>query len=444
MIKKIFTGWLVAALLFAGLFSCTQTSEIGLGTLPDQDKQGLTLVSGLEIESGTLLRDSVLTGNLGSIMAGRLMDPVFGNLEASGFLELRPNASLVGFPSNAIFDSMTVRLAVTYVYGDTAATQKIYVRQLADTLGISAKYRFTNKPLEAITLDTLSFRVADNDGTLTFRPDNLGRRMVSQGNSVFTDPTQFRSVFKGIAFLPDAANTALVRLDVSSAGARVRVHYHTPGDTVGTFILLNTSTDNQHYSRILSDRTSSSALSSLVRFGDKLPLAKSTERSFLQSGIGMTTVVRVGDSAIAKLKSLSQENIISRVILELHPVEKGIFTPPSGLLAVQYDGATGFYKNPSGLIQFVPNDNNLATSYFPGELINQSGFSTFFPIATEGNWEVNLTTYIRQIIAGQRSNTGMVIQTTALNTSVNRTIIAGPGYSNPSERMKLRVYLMKK
>jgi len=421
------------------LFSCNSVTDIGLDTLPANDRQGLTYIDTSLVVTGNLLRDSIITSSKGAFCVGSYNDPIFGKLKATGYMELKPNASLSGFPDGVTYDSMTVQYDITYQYGDTGKTQTIYVSELKDTIGTYAKYRFSKEESYPSNLDTVKFSLNKLNGSLKFKMDAFGKKIFDKGNSVFTDETLFGSTFKGLKFTSDDNNSAIIRLDLTY-GAGLRIYFHKPGDTAVQYVLLNTTADNANFTEYETSRLAGSILSSLVKYGDKLPLSASSTEMYIQSAAGVAGLVQFPN--LQGLKNLGPNILISRVVLEMTPVDNTSLIAHSGLTMYQWDKNNSPVFNSEGYAEFVYNDNSLSSGYQNGNALNNSTFATAYPVAS-GAWEVNLTTYVREILAGKRANNGIMIVPYSNSITTNRTIIAGPAYPDAGKRIKLKVYYVK-
>jgi len=417
-------------------FACTSITDIGLDTLPSNERQGLIYSDTSTILTGNLLRDSIITSNRAAFMIGSYDDAVFGHLGATGYMQLLPNASLTGFPDSALYDSMTVEYDISYAYGDTSKAQSVYLRQLSDTIGASMKYGFSSKPDDGVNFDTIKFALKDLSGTLKFKIDAYGRRIFNQGNSVFTNQDLFTKTFKGWKFVSDKDNSAMIRLDLTY-GANIRMYYHKPKDTTAYYIFLNTSSNNANFTQYSSERLAGSELASLQKFGDKLPLQVNREKLYIQSGGGVAGLVKFPN--LMGLNNLGKDILITRVVLEMTPLETTVFAPNSGLSLYQWDMMSAPVYDANGLVQYVYNDNSLSAGFQQGGYLNSATYATGYPVAN-GNWEINITTYVREILAGKRANNGILIVPYTNAIAVNRTVIAGPGYSDPTKKMKLKVY----
>jgi hypothetical protein len=142
-VNSIIKGLVISSLsLF--LLACNETSELGIDTLPTSDRGSVSFTEYSDINTTTILLDSVLAPT-GQVFMGKYQDPELGQVTMEGYMALRTNANLSTFPTGAIYDSTIFRYGIESEYGDTTKEQVIYVHMLLDTLPIKNYYAFESR-----------------------------------------------------------------------------------------------------------------------------------------------------------------------------------------------------------------------------------------------------------------------------------------------------------
>jgi hypothetical protein len=427
---------LIISSLSLFLLACNESSELGIDTLPTGDRGSVSFTEYTDINTTTILLDSVLSPT-GQVYMGKYQDPELGQVTMEGYMALRTNANLSTFPAGAIYDSTHFRYGIESEYGDTTREQIIYVHMLQDTLPIKQFYAFESRQYAAVAIDTFRFRLADANGYLYKKLNNLGKRIFDASTSVLTSVELFNQTFKGIAFVPDAANTAVFSID-TDISTELGVYYHIGTDTVKKSINFLFNSDNIHFSNTKSQY--SGALSGLSRYGDTLSGQAAGGKFYLSSLKGLRTLVQIPD--LNRIKSELNGRIIAKAELVFTPVSYDFpYITNRGLVGAINDGKNRFYKDANGLTSFMYSDNQLVSAYSAGSSLNS--FSAFFP--TSGNvWEMNITTYVNEIMVGKRTNAGVILFPLSFTgEAARRTIIASKDNTIVSARPKLRIYYIK-
>lgn len=295
LLDKNWSGLLIVAAL--AIFSCEDANDIGLGLDPDGINVSV-LYTELPLTATNVRIDSIRTSRDSRILIGKHSDATFGTTTATGLSRLAFTAAL---PSDTtyssdpeefgeevyILDSVVLRLDVKKVHSNNInPVQKFQVFQLEDTLQSTAYYLSdfhtpynTSNLLGEFSFKLSSFRIdaleLDSTYLLSYRlSDEMGQEIldiaksqtsIDKGNSTLWYD------YKGIAIVPDAANTALIGVSPVDSTS-LEVHYHIVDyfyeDAQKTIVKstlyedslslnLSLSTGNAYYSKIETDRSGS-------------------------------------------------------------------------------------------------------------------------------------------------------------------------------------------
>jgi Domain of unknown function (DUF4270) len=261
------------------------------------------------------------------IAIGRYNDPLFGNIEATGFVNLAPPIVFSSPPADATYDSLVLQLNLDYYYygqAGTSSTQRIQVYQLLDTMvgnkpyTASSSIAYSSIPLaeQTFTLNTSEFDNAlalnadsdtTNNQTLTIQikiPGSLGPQLF---NDLKNDSTlvvtfdQFSGKYKGFALkVPEGdgdkvfgINPVYRDLAPKVTDTKLALYYTQDGVSLHYDFLLAPSSNYvtglpypvSSFSRIITDR-SATALSGIVPFQEFRP---TDNRFYVQGGTSLVT-----------------------------------------------------------------------------------------------------------------------------------------------------------
>ncbi|NCX96901.1 MAG: hypothetical protein EBX41_10965, partial [Chitinophagia bacterium] len=311
---------LLLGILLISFFSCSESSELGLGTLPSGDKGSVSFIEYTDsaITTTNLLLDSVYSPT-GAVFMGKMQDPELGDITMEGYMGLRTNANLSTFPTNAILDSTKLRFGLESEYGDTSSPQKIYVHMLSDTLPIKNFYLFEKRAYEPIPVDTFTIKLADgNKGYYYKRIDGLGKKIFNAGSAVLTSIENFNLTMKGVAFVPDNANSAVFSFD-TDVSSQIECFYHTTTDSTKKSLTFLFNTDNIHCSYFKANMVG--ALTALSKYGDTLSTAATGGKFYIHSFRGLRTLFRL--PILNQIKKDLNGRVIAKAELILTPLNYG-------------------------------------------------------------------------------------------------------------------------
>lgn len=287
--------------------ACEEPKEIGLApTTP----VGVLYTDTLTISRTTIQLDSVRSNDQSTALVGRYADPIFGQVEAQAFLQLRPNRSLIiadsgtsnVTPANRIIvDSTKVSLPLNGIwYGDTTVSQQIVLSRLTDSLR-SINYDISSPgPAvgQVIARRTVKPRpsVIDSAGYLSpIAVDNsLGREIIAMANTnalLFTpstgawvDPVAFRRQVARDFVLSSTSSAQAAILGMTLSEGVLITYFHVQGERTAQAYSIPFA--GKRFNQISANRAGTPLAS--LRPGQSLP-ATVTGRTYVQNGTGITT-----------------------------------------------------------------------------------------------------------------------------------------------------------
>jgi len=387
---------LTACCLLIMAYSCSEPSLVGEELLDEAIPFDAFFTDTVTVKLSTVKEDKLKTDSLGNYLIGNIEDkPEFGNTRASVFTQVRLATNEIDLVSSTselpVYDSLVLRLAYNFHYGDSTAAQTIKVFEVTEDF---ENTRNTYYQSDKLAYNTTPVGVLDNykhqfSGSITLRrptafnadttivdttetpthlriklDDDLGERFFAQsGQTAFRDNDEFLKFFKGfhIAVDKDASDRSLMvsyALETSSVSSLL-LYYHTEGqdsiyveDTLGVVVdsFLVTTYNHQTlgfpinfggntFNQIINDygRPVFDALnSSAGNEGDEL--------AYIQGGGGLHIKVE-----FPNIKNEYFDNVlINKATLNLYqvPSANAKFNPPA--LISMYDAELyndGFYGN---------------------------------------------------------------------------------------------------
>lgn len=334
------SGKLLALALSFSLFACHDPSEIGLGLGTDGTLNAI-YTDTVSVSYSTVLADSAVNGNSVYLLSGNITDPLFGPVEAVAYFQpsLLPQFNSSGtiltatdgsvlydtlsISSAAIADSLSFRIYYdgSRVYGDTNAISKFRIHRLTSIMKTSAyngdeKLAYDPEPITEFEFNLPMLR-NDSTGVLQARfiplPKTVAQEMINDAVEAKGNNAAFISKFKGFAIVPDKNNKAVYgfstgSLDLNGYNSSMIPYWHIDGDTTSDYYVFNIN--GPRFSSLTYDR-SKTALASLTKAQNELPLAGAADRLYLQGGSGISPKID-----LSALRHLGKDAKVARAVLE--------------------------------------------------------------------------------------------------------------------------------
>jgi hypothetical protein len=216
--------------------ACTKNADY-ITTISASENPYLLQVDTFSAEAIVYRPDSFQTSDKSVLFAGKIKDPVFGEITCSPYFR-------IGLPSNetelspessnaSYFDSLVLILRPNKAYyGDTNAIFRLGVYRLSDNLSNENNVFFNNHAFS--TYDNLLGRYNSvwhpngEDTAIRIKLDEtLGRELFNlfkANSSTVTDAAVFNDYFRGLKLAPDQQTNAIYGLIADSTV--LRLHYH--------------------------------------------------------------------------------------------------------------------------------------------------------------------------------------------------------------------------
>lgn len=302
----------------------------------------------IPLTSEVVLLDSVRSQNFGGeenrILVGQYQDEAFGTVTSRAFAQIFPANITTSIPGTAILDSSILTLQTDFFqYGTAGITEeKFSIHEVDQTLKLEGQTYFskTVTPFSpskigegTLKVDAIGYKKEFDDTntnptvTLKVKLDpGYGERLlraINKDDKAFTEFTNFREAFKGVAILP-SVNKKIVGFTLGANQSFITLYYRDGDQKLAFSFYLNTAVN---YSNITSNRTGTN-FASINDFYRGYP---NNGKVGIQSGLGIITKVNFKNfynhiDTIPNLILNSAELVVSNV-----ETQENIHTPLLGL-----------------------------------------------------------------------------------------------------------------
>ncbi|HOE03824.1 MAG TPA: DUF4270 domain-containing protein [Bacteroidales bacterium] len=412
MMKRDFPIYLalISALFFS---SCEmEPSEIGLNLQPGSDRMDL-FIDTLEVETYTVLDDSIASDERTLSPLGSYYDPLFGFVKADFFTHLRLSTANVKFSEVVnTADSLMLHLYYTGYYGDTTTPQTIRVYRVLNTDIYTdsvyySSYRFEPTDLQELT--SYEFTPHPSDSFINIKmPQSLINEFISSTNtSSFVSSDTFIDFFKGLYVTTDAVsnNGSIIYFNLISPNSKMTLYYN---DSLSFNFLINASSARIN----MFEHDFSSADASIQQSIDNFN--SPNEISYLQSLGGLR--IKMFIKGLEDLDSLRYAINKAELQITINPSSGSTFAPPPALTMVAI--------NEEGKNEFLT-DYKINSTHFGGSLVSASNTYTF-----------NIPFHIQQLILNQELlDNGIYLFPLDNRTNAGRVALNGGNHSTNSMKI---------
>ncbi len=388
---------LIGLLGVFALAACNKKPEqIGADLQPDQDRVQLHHTDTITLNAYSLREDSVRTDEPARALLGSLSDPVFGNVTAGFYTQIRLSNLAPDFGTNPQLDSLVLELRYSGYYGDTNTVQTLRIYELNEQLFLdSAYYSNTNLAYDAADMAGISFSPRPNqafiygEDTLSSRirvrlsenTNPLGNKILNAPADVLEDNESFVEYFKGLYITVDPLSSggAISYIDLPSVASQMSLYYSNNDRDSLRFDLFITD-NTPRFNRFNHDYTQAEhKLREQVLQGDT---SLGAEKLYLQAMGGIRTFVR-----FPVLHEFSQTIGRNILVNEAKLIFTGFeqdpaLTPPPQLALVRATDATGRYS--------IMADQLAGENYFDGRYK-----------ASLNEYHFRITRYVQEIIKNE-------------------------------------------
>jgi hypothetical protein len=363
--------------------------------------------------TSTVIYDSVMTGGPSRLLLGRYVDPYFGPVQATTFIQPTLSSSF-SLPDGAVYDSLVLSLHYektsesyprrTYVYGDTTKLMTVSVHALqADMMTRNSYYNHNATGYDSVALGKRTFYPRPySEQTLNVKLSNtLGQAIFDKAKSnQLSSNDDWLALLKGLAVVPQSTdNGAIVGFLTSQDSTSVSLHYHTTG-TDDVTKSVQTFKVTAAYNQIIGDR-SKTPLAGLKERRIALPSAASGERTFIQEGTGILS--RIDIPYVRALKDIKY-SVANRAFLRVTPLKQSVTrfnpAPPTIYLYLCNKGNEAY----SALLDL---QGAAVSGKYVIDLINNTEFYSF-----------DVSKYVTDLLNSDRmENEGLLMVTSQLGRS---------------------------
>lgn len=439
--------------------SCDEASVVGLDVQPETDLLNVFYKDTATIHTRTVKEDSLKTNPNTIGVLGKYLDPVFGELNASLYRQLKLNVTIKitdsinnisQFGKNPICDSVILVLHydTTTFYGKTTfSPQKVSVYEVSENLSTSATY-YSNQNLSKYATDL----TAADGYTFTPKPKEKllidGKQVAPQlripldisfGQTILNRPTidkttlssntNFQNFFKGVYITTEASNVTSGEgniLNLQMQNSAVTIYYHYTGRNKNN---TSDSTYRVNYSFTFKD------VAGFNHFAHDYTKAIPDIQTQLANPSQKQNDV-VYTQGMAGLKTKIQFPYI------MNWVDSGAIGINKAELIIKLDSdsanAIGDFAPPEKFFLWSIQDDGTS---FPLPDYNAVYFGGTYDAANK-EFKFNITRYIQQILSKQRNNNGLYLVSYYPLTTANRAVISG-GSATSTKPMKLNITYTK-
>ena len=435
------------------------------------------------LTDSTYTQNTYQQGETIRLLVGSYNDPKFGRAKSIAFTQYARNSSPDTIKSQAVFDSLELFLEFDYyVYGSTGTTpERYYIHELTDTLSsLYTTSDYTNyingstipyDPTPLATIDTVvSFTYFTEQAAIstgksitkvrTKLSNTFGQRIfdfAKNNRADFLSDVTSKAFFKGLAIVPDDANTKIVGftpdgLDGNKtkvAYSKMVLHYHDDTDTLKFEFVFHGSAGSATYIRGLSsfnninvDRSGTPELSGHPLYSSFSP---NDGLLYSQLGDGLVTSINFGNfyDFADSYSDLDSTMIIDSGELVIDGVEyENGFGPINEYYLRVLEDDNHFKRNNGGfqdsldlkLYQVNPRHGTLDGTFLVLDDLNTPVILPF----REHSYKTHLTLFLQELFTKEPSKTrfrnfGLFPRYPPKGKSINRTLIN-------RNNIKLRIY----
>jgi Domain of unknown function (DUF4270) len=284
--------------VLALLYSCDNTESFSSDADLIQSDVHIIDVDSFDMKMTTYRYDSIVSEG-DRLLVGRYIDPNFGEVKASSYIEFSPTTYYYTIDDEAVFDSIVLNLRYDgYYYNDTLQTKTINVRKLAKEIRLpSSQTKFYNTTLipvadPVIGQRTFRPRIGTDSLTVTLSP--------AFGQTIFTalksnnvnDREEFLNYLKGLHISGgDAEDAAIIGFSPSESYIRVYYSYPDQAQIESEYIDLVYNSSTKKFFNSITGNYSGTPLQGLGGQENEVSSPALGNLGFIQSGLGVMTKI---------------------------------------------------------------------------------------------------------------------------------------------------------
>ena len=413
---------LIFILAGALLWSCENSTDIGLGLQDEDDLLNSTLIDTFEIVTTSVLENTrIETNNTNTLLVGAYSDAKTGDIKAQAFVQLLyADESNYTYSTNPVCDSAILRLQYTvgttsdepipHIYGDSLVVQNIEVFKLTEAFDSATSYL----SIDELTFNATALGITDNlipapltnEVTITLDA-NYGTELLVAANGMTND--EFTASIYGITLAPqDGSVGSVMGFDLTNNNTVLEVYYH-DDDNASASTNFDLSSSSRSFNKITPDYTGTS-LSGLVSAGDSVTSQDMGNEYYMQAGSGLNVKMRIpGLKKYLQNNSNFTVNRASIVIPTIPAASSGILDEPSlAVLLFETDNTNLILEDENGDVRKIGFD--FSTQFFD-----------FLYDSDDEDYELVLTDWVQRMSVGETEYTDLLMAPTINLTRVSRS-----------------------
>lgn len=421
---------LFSFLILTILLDSCKKPEAGIGQdlLPPEDELFANANDTTEIYIGTALHPNgkIRTDVYTNCMIGNYVDPVFGEVKATSYLEFDLSSDLTEFPEE--FDVTKVVLNLVYFgreYGLDEA-QEMDVRMLTEGLDYDSAY-YSNSDLKCLQENLMvpGFELvnmqSENQGqvvlgrtsalALNLRKE-FGEFLLQADSTQTSSLANFKNYFKGLRVGSKTSNAQVVNFDLEDTQTVLSVYYNVnEADTIA----------NRQYDFIISDSCKHFTRLDHIRTGTALETIQNTGEldgtllTYPQSG--GSTVAKVNLENMSWLRN-EPESAINQAWLVMPYDTTSAFAP--------IDYFTIHYYDENGDLQILVENAEAVRALLRSDL---------------GYYYADLTRFVQDYANGYHNYSELFLLPQVASLTTQRTVIHGTGFNVADKSQNTRLII---
>lgn len=426
-IKKAFP---FLAITLLGLYSCNESSIIGLDVQPESDKVSVLFNDTSTVQAFSVKEDSVKSDENSVNLIGSYIDPIFGYAEASLYTQILPKTASPDFGSTPVADSVVLQLAYTSIYYGKKDPQTFNVYEVTEKFSQAPAYysnksfSYSSTPLGTVTFtpdntDSLTINNVKTPAHLRIKLSSVFANALLNGGSNLADSASFFNFLKGLYVQPSNSSQAtgeggIFAFNLLDPVSKLTLYYSNAADDSLSydFVINSNCARVEHFTHNFS----------LASASLQAELSDSTlgqNAFYIQSMSGLKGKIKF---PYLKNLLLNQNIIINKaeVVFKVDQSTLDTVQPPSRLVLVAIDSL-------GQEIELLDQLYNSTLEVYGGAYSNQQ-------------YTFNISRHIQFLLNGHKDY-GFYLIPAGGAVTANRVVLGGP--ANPTYKMKLNLTYTK-
>lgn len=415
----------LAVLIAISLFACKSGVELG-GEISPVEKLGAYYKDNFNLKTTIINFDSINTNGSYRLLVGNHFDPVFGNVLANAYTKFVIGTLRENLGPNPAADSIYIEFTIgeeirsvgkikPYFYGgDKKVKLKLY--QLSSLINTDTTLYYRKNSVGYNPSHFLGEVEIDNsvlNSTITSRiikarlHDSLANYFVKNQDK-FSSEASFQEIFKGLAFISDPLNEAVVGI----TDIQLVLYYH-------NFYGLNNIKSNEIASIFASFRynpkdgqnqflinRSMGELKNLEEtLYDSVSTTELADKCYIQPNVGVFTKVAFFDlesfKETVKLTTNRSKVLVNKAELVIYPDTNENYLFPEQLYAFELTNNNRIKLTEAGQFQYLQNE-------LSGIFGSRTSLTASYDV-TNKVYKFPITAYLQALIDGTKENKGLLL-----------------------------------